>query len=90
MKFSAAAISKAVHRQYDGKQLGVTCAKCGKYILDFYPGADCVAIPRIPIAEGGKTSDNCVIVCLKCSEEIGQDGTKTIPDIAIPYYSRRR
>lgn len=49
-------------------------------------GQSWFAIPRIPIEKGGKTAENCVIVCPKCYSSIGQDGTKTIPYSNLPHY----
>ena len=89
--FSRGAISKAKVRQDDGQGMGIPCARCGAYGLSiFTEGIDWFAIPRIPIGQGGKVGDNCVIVCPKCFKEIGQDGTKEIPFSELPYFVGKR
>ncbi len=87
MRFSPAAISKASFRQYDDKKLGIPCAKCGKYLNMLAPQEQgWFAIPRMPVEQGGKSAENCIIVCPKCNDLIGQDGTKTIPYRDLPHY----
>ena len=87
MNFQDLAIDAAFRRQFDGLTLGGTCAKCGEYIdRHTSKGQGWYAIPCIPIKIGGTKSNNCVIVCPKCFHEIGQDGTKTIPLSALPFY----
>ena len=89
--FTIRVVGNAQDRQYDGGGRGFQCAVCGGY----QHGAEDVgwfAIPRIPIQQGRKISDNCVIVCAKCAKTLGQDGTKTIPFSELPFYrvSKRR
>jgi len=87
MRFSSAAISKASFRQYDNQDMGTPCAKCGKHLdMLAIQKQSWFAIPRIPVEKGGKTAENCVIVCPKCYSSIGQDGTKTIPFSDLPHY----
>jgi len=87
MRFSAGAISKASFRQYDDQGMGTPCAKCGKYLNMFTTQErGWFAIPRMPVEEGGKKAENCIIVCPKCFSSIGQDGTKTIPYGDLPHY----
>ena len=86
MEFSPSVIFEVKGRQYDGKGLGFLCAKCGEYISGIQ-GEDWFAIPCLPVGEGGTQSNNCVIVCPKCKEEIGQDGTKIIPKSELPFFA---
>lgn len=87
MRFSSGAISKASFRQYDGQGMGTPCAKCGEYLDMLAPQEQSwFAIPRMPVEKGGKTADNCIVVCPKCFDLIGQDGTKTIPYGELPHY----
>ena len=80
-------MSKASSRQYDGEGMGIPCARCGAYgTFILIEHSNWEAIPIVPIEEGGKTGDNCAIVCPKCFKEIGQDGTKEIPLTALPYF----
>jgi len=94
--FPRASIDKAMARQYDGQGLGDVCAKCGGYInpLEDIPiaiqGRDYEAIPIVPIEEGGKSADNCAVVCPKCFKKVGQDGTKEIPFSELPYFGSER
>lgn len=85
--FTGLAKANARDRQHD------RCARCGEAInppLDAPFGLlrerfDYEAIPRIPIQKGGKASDNCIIVCPKCFEIIGQDGTKELPSASLSF-----
>lgn len=87
MRFNPGVISKAAFRQYDNKKLGIPCAKCGKYLnMLASQGQAWFAIPRIPVEQGGKSAENCVVVCPKCNVLLDQDGTKIIPDSALPHY----
>jgi len=90
MKFSIGAIMKAEARQYDGQGMGVPCAKCGEWLNTLSKeGEGWFVIPRIPIEQGGKKGDNCLIVCPKCYDAIGQDGTKIIPYSELPHFRGR-
>jgi hypothetical protein len=85
--FPSGSIVKAMRRQDDGRGLGTPCARCQAYLANFLTeGKGWFAIPVIPIEEGGKTKDNCAIVCPRCFKEIGQDGSKVIPLSALPYF----
>jgi hypothetical protein len=88
MKFPVAAIDVARDRQDRNDGLGVSCARCCRRIKSIIPIAsiEWYAIPRIPVEQGGRKADNCVIVCPDCYREIGQDGTKTIPLSELPCY----
>lgn len=91
--FSDAAIAKAKRRQHV-KHRGIysdrpcyRCARCGEYQW-FFSLQKCklwFVIPRIPIEQGTKRADNCVLICPKYYNEIGQDGTKTIPYEELPF-----
>ena len=88
MRFHRNAKDRAFIRQFDGRMMGGTCARCGEYI-DRRTAIEVegwYTIPRIPIKQGGKKGDNCVIVCQKCYREIRQDGTKIIPYSELLYY----
>ena len=86
MRFSPAAISKASFRQYDGKKLGIPCARCGRYLnMLATQGQAWFAIPRIPVEQGGKSAENCLVVCPECNALLDQDGTKTIPYSEVPH-----
>ena len=85
-RFSRKAIIKAQERQDDMQDMGITCARCGEHCKSPREGIDWFAIPFVPIEQGGKSGENCVIVCPKCYEEIGQDGTKEIPSTALPHF----
>lgn len=75
-------------RQYDGKGMGLSCAKCGRHTTDSDFG-NMSYISRIPITQGGKVADNCMMVCSKCFDELGQDGTKTIPVNDLQFFDVR-
>jgi hypothetical protein len=66
------------------------CARCGEYLflkIVLPQRFGWHAIPRIPIEQGGsRKAENCVIVCPKCYDEIGQDNTKVIPYSALPHF----
>jgi hypothetical protein len=85
--FHPFAKEKAQLRQDRNDGNGFVCAKCGCYLSPFGHDGDLwYAIPRIPIHNGGKKSDNCVIVCPKCFSELKQDGTKFISYKSLPYF----
>lgn len=87
MRFHPGVIANAASRQNDNKKLGIPCARCRTYLTMLAPqGKAWFAIPRIPVEQGGKSADNCVVVCPKCNALLGQDGTKTIPYSALPHY----
>jgi len=81
MKFPADTTSKAFLRQSPPDGLGTRCARCCRRFLEIIPRENIMMhpIPVVPVEQGGKGADNCVIVCPDCYREIGQDGTKTIP-----------
>jgi len=83
MTFSGMTPYNASLRQdkFDGK--GTWCARCCENI----GLANEYAIPRIPIAQGGKKNiDNCVILCEKCFQEIGFDHPDVIPYTDLPCF----
>ncbi len=87
MRFHDDAISKAFARQYDREGVGIPCARCQKGLDTIgNEGQGWFAIPRIPVEQGGKGAFNCVIVCPKCYDKLGQDGTKVIPYSELRYF----
>ncbi len=68
MVFTPRTIYAAGERQDKHDGLGSWCARCQKNIglsKEYY-------VPRIPIEKGGRyNTDNCVILCKKCSGEVG-------------------
>ena len=84
MGFTPRTIAVATDRQCKLDGMGFWCAKCCENIGPFIPY---YAIPRIPIAKGGRWKiNNCVIVCEKCFKEIEFDHTETIPYEELPCF----
>jgi hypothetical protein len=85
--FHIHAVDKARRRQRGKPGWGYRCARCGEYLKPLSSeGKGWFAIPRIPIEEGGRKADNCVIVCPNCRNKMGQDGTKVISDYELPFF----
>ena len=91
MQFSTVTTEKAILRQDRNDGWGCICARCGENIglkALSEEGVWWFAIPRIPFAKGGgKTKDNCVILCDKCYPVIGQNNTEVITYSELPYFN---
>ena len=84
MPFTWRTVYSAGLRQDKRDGLGTCCARCCENIglAKEYP------IPRIPIGQGGRRdTDNCVILCAKCIDEVGGlDHPDEIPYSGLPCF----